>query len=98
MDGQSPEVVTADLTFACVESSPDLEPELAGGLGDGLSAADGSSWTVERGHESVAGGIDLPPSEPPELIAYRLVVSIDFLPFCPAFAGRPAVRCRQAAG
>ena len=76
MDGQSSKIIASDFTFACVQPHAKFDTQLAGGLADGLSAPDGASRAVERSHEPITGGIDLPPTEPAELLSHGSIVSV----------------------
>ena len=67
VNGQSTEIVTPPLTFAGMESCPDLYPELLRGLSDGCRAADATARPVERDEESVSGLFDLSASYPSKL-------------------------------
>ena len=70
------EIIASNFTFARVQPHPEIDTQLARGLTDGLSAPDGASGAVERGHEPVTGGIDLPPTESAELFSHGSIVSV----------------------
>src|SRR5207253_6803113 len=71
------DVVAGELDLARMHPRPDLQAERQHGLGDGLRAPDGPSRPVEGGEEPIAGGVDLPPSEPFDQGTNSLVMGIE---------------------
>jgi hypothetical protein len=65
--GDPTEFVADPLALAGVDARPDLKTELRDSVLDRASASDSTSGAIERGHESVAGGVDFNAAEALEL-------------------------------
>jgi hypothetical protein len=90
MDGDAGEFGTAPFDFTSVDSDPNLEADLAGGLTDRDSTADSASGAVEGGENPVAGESLFPAREPGQLMARCVVVAVQDRPPGPvAEGGRP---------
>ena len=74
VDGDTLDAFIGELDLAGVDARADLQAELSKRGADRKGAAHGSRRTVERRQETVAGGIDLDPFEPVELLACALMV------------------------
>jgi hypothetical protein len=60
-----------------VEARSDVDAEETRRLHDRGRAPDSPRGTIEARHETVTGGLDLPPTEPVELFAHGPVVRIE---------------------
>ncbi len=61
------------------EPGPDLDPELADGVGHRLRAPDPPCGSVEAREEAVAGGVQLDPAEAHKLTAHQCVMALEKL-------------------
>jgi hypothetical protein len=77
VDGQSSEVITADLALTGVQSDPQIDPAFAGSSDDRLRTPDGPSRAVEGDQETVSGGVDLSSPKPPDLFPHQTIVFLD---------------------
>jgi hypothetical protein len=72
--GDAADIVSAPLDLAGMYASPNLDPDGADVLDDGLGAAYGATRAVERGEDAVAGVLHEPPAVPFEFSREHAVV------------------------
>jgi hypothetical protein len=58
MNCDTPDVISTQLTFSCVESAPDLKAKLASPVADGHAAANRTARPVKSREYAVSGGLD----------------------------------------
>ena len=76
VDRKPAEVIAADLAFPGVEAGAKAQSETLGGLPDRPCAANRPCGPVERGHETVAGGLDLIATKTAKLFPYGPIVVV----------------------
>jgi len=67
MYGNAANLFSDHLTLTGVDSDSSLDPKFAVGLARGTGVPDGSSRTIERRHEAIAGRIDFATTKPGQL-------------------------------
>src|SRR6266545_1879928 len=88
MYGDAPPSID-DFAFTSVQAGPNVDTELAHGIGNCAGAADRPCWTVERSEEAVPGSVELLALEASELTANQRVVAVEQLaPGCVAELSR----------
>src|SRR5262245_10868099 len=80
MYGDSPELAVGDLTFACVDAGPHIQPDSSERVDYGAAAANCARGSVEGCEEAVSSGVDLPPSIAGQLRPDDRVVGVQQLP------------------
>ena len=80
MHGNANNIVSDEFALAGMQTATDLQIERAHRIADCTGATYGARWPVERGKETVAGGIDFVATEPTELVAHRVIMSVEKLP------------------
>ena len=76
VDGETSEVVATAFALTGVTSGPYLDAFPLKVMDEGLSAVDGSGWTVEGSYEAVARGVDFAAPEAVELLANDAVMNV----------------------
>ena len=77
--GHAGDVLAADLELTGVESSADVDAQSSEGVANGDGAVDGSSRSVEGGHEFISDRVDFLAAEALQLAAHGPVVAVEDL-------------------
>ena len=79
--GHAGDVLAADLELTGVESSADVDAQSSEGVANGDGAVDGSSRSVEGGHEFISDRVDFLTTETLQLAAHGPVVAVNVSDF-----------------
>src|SRR5262249_48468889 len=77
VNGDTADVVSVNIDFARMETTPDIDAEWAHLVDDRRGAAHGTGRTVKGRKKPVAQGLDLTTAKPSELLAHRIVMAVE---------------------
>ena len=80
MDGNTGNIIVAQLDLTGVKSGADLYPEFSSTVANGARATHRPNWTIESAQDPVACALDYPPSKPVHLAVDESVTLIEQIP------------------